>query len=75
MYEYTDRIIRMMNRRFVSAFDRLRGRLARLDEISGRPEVAQFTKSLIEYMTSASFKPMQGLSPAQLRALFTAEGS
>ncbi|MBQ8927412.1 MAG: beta-glucuronidase [Oscillospiraceae bacterium] len=48
---------------------------ARLDEISGRPEVAQFTKSLIEYMTSASFKPMQGLSPAQLRALFTAEGS
>ncbi|MCD7826806.1 MAG: beta-glucuronidase [Clostridiaceae bacterium] len=42
----------------------------RLSEISSRPEVKQFTKSLIAYLTSEQFAPQQTLDMDKLRKIF-----
>ena len=53
MYEYTDRIIRGMNRRFIRIFDRLKGRLAKLDEISALLKAVGDTYKELDKLTRA----------------------
>lgn len=43
---------------------------SRLSEISSRPEVRQFTASLLDYMTSEAFAPADELDMNQLRKIF-----
>ncbi len=43
---------------------------SRLSEISNRPEVKQFTKSLLEYLTSDAFAPQEELDMEKLKKVF-----
>ena len=46
---------------------------SRLSEIADRIEVKQFTKSLLDYLTSDEFAPEQTLNMKQLKNVFVAE--
>lgn len=46
---------------------------SRLSEIADRIEVKQFTKSLLDYLTSDEFAPEQTLNMKQLKSVFVAE--
>mgnify|MGYP006978918279 CR=1 FL=1 len=43
----------------------------RLSEITERPEVRQFTASVLDYMTSDTFSPSQTLNIEKLSHIFT----
>lgn len=51
MYEYTDEIIRYLDERFIVAFDRLKRRLAKIDEISAILTAVNSTYTEIDKLT------------------------
>lgn len=51
MYEYTDKCIALMNKQFIRIFDRLKGRLASMDQISAISTVVKQTYSELDHLT------------------------
>ena len=51
MYEYTDKIISTMNKRFIRIMDRLKRRLASIDEISALLTESEQTIAELDYIT------------------------
>lgn len=49
--------------------------MADLRPVSGLPEVRQFIRSMLRYMSSDDFAPATSLTPQQLQTLFRTQGS